>query len=94
MYAFCHSLYCDLSSDYLSSAFSLLGLLLGFVSLFCFESLYLSNCGLDFDESWWKCWNLGPIDFMFSDDVIMASFLIVWLYCKGREFCGKGKTNY
>ena len=32
--------------------------------------------GSDFDETWWECWNLGPIDCnkfhntCFSDDVI------------------------
>ena len=26
-----------------------------------FYSLYLSFCGSDFDDTLWKCWNLGPI---------------------------------
>ena len=25
-------------------------------------SLYLGNYKFDFDETWWKSWNLGPID--------------------------------
>ena len=33
-----------------------------FVCLSCYQSLYLSNYELDLNETWWKCWNLGPID--------------------------------
>ena len=41
---------------------SLLSSLLGFVSLSCFQNLYLGNHRLYLDETWCKCWNLGPID--------------------------------
>ena len=36
--------------------------LLGSDSLSCYSSLYLDNYELDFNETWRKCWNLGPID--------------------------------
>ena len=32
------------------------------VCLSRFYGLYLGYYGLDFDQTWWECWNLGPID--------------------------------
>ena len=32
------------------------------ICLSCYQSLYLGNYELDLNETWWKCWNLGPID--------------------------------
>ena len=32
------------------------------VCLSRFYGLYLGYYGSDFDETWWKCWNLDPID--------------------------------
>ena len=32
------------------------------VCLSCVYSLYLAYNRLDFDQTWWKCWNFGPID--------------------------------
>ena len=29
-----------------------------------FVSLYLGSYRTDFDETWWMCWNLGPMDCM------------------------------
>ena len=48
----------DSRNDYLSLCLSVPP----FVCLSCYQSLYLGNYELDFDETWWKCWNLGPID--------------------------------
>ena len=32
------------------------------VNLSRFYGLYFGCYGLDFDQTWWECWNLGPID--------------------------------
>ena len=32
------------------------------VCLSRFYGLYLGYYGLDFDQTWWECWNFGPID--------------------------------
>ena len=48
--------FCDSRNDYLSLSLS--------VCLSCYQSLYLGNYELDLDETWGKCWNLGPIDWI------------------------------
>ena len=52
------------------------------VCLSRFHSLYLAYYGLDFNQTWWTCWNFSPywlyqnfIKNRFSVDVIMTSFL-------------------
>ena len=69
------------------------------VCLSHFYDLYFGYYRSDFDETVWKCWNLVRLILLkFHEnqfiDVIMTSFLIFWLFSKGREFCGKGLSNY
>ena len=45
------------------------------VCLSRFYGLYLSYYGLDFDQTWWEYWNLGPID-----------CVEIWAFCgKGKN---------
>ena len=59
---YCHSLYYDLSSNYLSLSLSPFLSLLSSVCLSNCKRLYLDNYVSDFDETWWKSCNLGPIN--------------------------------
>ena len=78
---------CCSSKLYLSMCLSLL------------NGFYLSYYELDFDETWWKCWNLGPMIVLkfhknrFSDDVIKMTSLWRHSFAKGENSVAKGNLT-
>ena len=73
------------------------------VCLSSFYGLHINYYGSDFDETWWKCWNLDPIDCTeykfyknrFSDNFIMTPFLIFFFFffTKGQNSAAKGNLT-
>ena len=53
---FCHSLWTVAPTNFISLCVCL------YVCLSRFYGLYFMYYRLDFDQTWWKCWNLGPIN--------------------------------
>ena len=59
-----------------------------------YNGLYTGYYESDFDETRWKCWNLGPINDCMRISSIMTSFLIfiVCFFFKGQNFAAKGNN--
>ena len=59
-----------------------------------FYGLYHSWYGSDFDETWWKYWNLRNFhENRFSDDVITFFFFFGCFFAKGQKSAAKGNIT-
>ena len=65
-----------------------------------FYDLNLDFYRSDFDETWWKCWNIAPIDCIKFQKKIGSVMTSLWHYswffsfAKGQDSAEKGNNKY